>query len=284
MLLVGSSTAWPDGNGRILDMRRTFFGIHRVVRDGDSRFTDLYQGTTATTLHDRQSLAAPDEPLTYYHRTGPAGDVMRLLPHRNAAVVGLGAGALAAYADCGDDVTFLEIDRGICALASDPNRFTFLSAARDRGAKVNLILGEARLTLADLPDHSLDMLVLDAFSGGGAIPTHLLTREAGQLYLRKLKADGVIAMHVSNAYLDLRPVVAALAADRRCACLMRCDAEVTPTEMAGGKLPSQWVVLSPSRAALQPLERTSRWRAVPSHFRAWTDDYCDVPGAMRWGR
>jgi hypothetical protein len=285
MLLAAALTAWPDGNGRVLQTQRTFFGIHRVARDEGNRFTDLFEGTTAAALHDRQSLAAPDEPVAYYHRTGPAGDVMRLLPHRRAAVVGLGAGSLATYAGCGEEFTFLEIDRAVCALASDANRFTFLSAARDRGAKVDVILGEARLTLADLPDHSLDMLVLDAFSGGGgAIPTHLLTREAGQLYLRKLKPDGVIAIHVSNAYLDLRPVAAALAADRRCACLMRCDTDVSPAEMAGGKLPSQWVVLAPSRAALQPLEHISRWRAVPSHFRAWTDDYCDVLGAMRWSR
>jgi hypothetical protein len=281
MLLAAASTAWPDGNGRVLETQRSFFGIHRVVRDEGNRFTDLYQGAT---ILERQSVKAPDEPLTYYHRAGPAGDVMRLLPHDRTAIVGLSAGSLAAYAGCGDDFTFFEVDPTVRTLAEDSGHFTFLPAARERGAKIDIVLGDARLTLGDLPDHSLDMLVLDAFSGGGAIPSHLLTREAGQLYLRKLKEDGVIAMHVSNAYMDLRPVAAALAADRRCACLMRCDTEVSPAEMAGGRLPSQWVVLAPKRAALQPLEQTGRWRAVPSHSRAWTDDYSDVLGAMRWSR
>jgi hypothetical protein len=283
MLLASGSTANPDRNGRILGARRSFLGVHRVVRDEGNRFTDLYQGTALTMIRDRQSLAAPDEPLTYYHRTGPVGDVMRLLPHRRAAIVGLGAGSLAAYAEHGDEFTFLEMDEAACVLAD--RHFTFLTAARERGVKIDIVLGEARLTLGDLPDHSLDMLVLDAFGdGGGGVPTHLLTREAAQIYLRKLKAGGVIAMHVSNIHMDLRAVAAALAADRRCACLTRCDMDVAPSEMAAGKLPSQWVVLAPSRAALQRLEQSGRWRAVPSHSRAWTDEYSDVLGAVRWGR
>jgi spermidine synthase len=124
-------------------------------------------------------------------------------------VVGLGAGALAAYAAPGERWTFFEIDPAVIAIARDPRLFTYLADALRRGA-VRVVAGDARVSLAAVADGSFDLLVLDAFSSD-SIPAHLLTREALALYLRKLAPRGVMAFHISNRTLDLEPVVAAAA-------------------------------------------------------------------------
>src|SRR5690606_11881108 len=125
-------------------------------------------------------------------------------------VIGLGVGSMAAYATPEEDWTFLEIDPAVIDVATRTNWFTFLRESHARS--IEIIEGDARLRLEELPDTTFDLLVLDAFSSD-AIPVHLLTREALALYLRKLQPDGWIVAHISNRYLDLESVWAALAAD-----------------------------------------------------------------------
>ena len=149
---------------------------------------------------------------------------------------------------------------------------------------MDVVLGDARLTLRDADDAANDLIVLDAFSGD-AVPVHLLTREAVGLYLRKLSARGVLAVHISNIYLDLKPVLAALAQDAGCVCLSRDDLDVSPAEMGAGKSPSQWVVLAREGAAMRSLREDDRWRACSvAGGQVWTDDFSNVLGVMRWRR
>src|SRR5262249_38021787 len=156
-----------------------------------------------STLHGRQSLDPKrrGEPLAYYHPSGPIGRVFDIFQQkqvpRNMAVIGLGAGALACYAQPGERITFYEIDPAVYRIASDPRYFTYLPDAEQRGAKVAVVLGDARLRLREGPDGAFGLIVVDAFSSD-AIPIHLLTEEAFALYLSKLAEGGLLAVHISN--------------------------------------------------------------------------------------
>ena len=123
------------------------------------------------------------------------------------AVIGLGTGALACRGSAGTTVTYYEIDADIARIARDPSLFNYISEC---APKTQIVIGDARLTLADAPDGTYDLLFVDAFIGA-AIPIHLLTREALELYFRKLKPNGIVAMHVSNRNLELASVVAGIA-------------------------------------------------------------------------
>ncbi|HEV8060862.1 MAG TPA: fused MFS/spermidine synthase, partial [Gemmataceae bacterium] len=208
VLLVGALS--PGIHGRLLDRERSFFGIHRVMIDPTGHFRQLVHGNT---IHGRQSLdpAQRREPLSYYHRMGPIGQVFTYGNEagilKNVGIVGLGAGSLAAYGQAGQTITYYEIDPVVKRIAMDDSLFTFMT---DSKAKMNVVLGDARLTLAGAPDGSFDLLVLDAFTSD-AIPIHLMTREAMQIYKRKLAPEGILAINISNRYLDLEPVVARLA-------------------------------------------------------------------------
>jgi hypothetical protein len=276
--------------GEILAVRRSFFGIHRVVRNADGPFNDLYHGTT---VHGRQFVNAggmPSDPtiaLTYYHRTGPIGQIMSRQSAAGEAnrvtVVGLGVGSLAAYARRGTQLTYYEIDPAVRWVAADSGYFSFLRSAENRGATVRIVMGDARLTLQDAPNHSCDLLVLDAFCGD-AIPVHLLTREAMRIYTDKLADNGILAIHVSNMYLDLLPVCSALVADAGCVGMFQNDLNVSPREAAGGKSASQWVIVAKSPQPLKYLQTDPRWKPLPSASRTsvWTDDFSNILSVFRW--
>src|SRR6185369_5450163 len=141
-------------------------------------------------------------------------------------------------------------------LARDDRYFTFL---RDSPANLQVVLGDARLSLTTQPDGAFDVLVLDAYSSD-AIPVHLVTREALALYLRKLAPGGVLAFHISNLHLDLEPVFANLAHDSGLACLTRDDTDVSAELRALGKAPSIWLVMARRAEELAPLARNPRWQ------------------------
>ncbi|MBK6307825.1 MAG: fused MFS/spermidine synthase [Gemmatimonadetes bacterium] len=219
---------------------RSFFGVYRVRHWQNYRL--LQHGTTT---HGGQSLLMrrTTEPLTYYHRDGPLGDLFRLTTDsvgpRQVALVGLGTGTTACYARPGEQWTYYEIDPLVVAIARSPQLFTYL---RDCQPDVRIILGDARLSLASAPDSSFDLITLDAFSSD-AIPVHLLTREALQLYARKLRPGGIVAFHISNRYLDLRPVLVELARDARLAGAS-VDRDVTPEQKEQLFYGSRWVALA----------------------------------------
>ncbi|MCY7418113.1 MAG: fused MFS/spermidine synthase [Chloroflexi bacterium] len=264
--LAGASPLFAD---------RTFFGVHRVIAEGDRH---IY--LSGATIHGAE-LTTPDgavTPLSYYHRTGPAGQVFAMLgqrgtPVQDVGVIGLGAGALSAYGEKGQAFTFYEIDPVVIRIASDPSLFTYV---RDSKATVHLIEGDGRLRIAEAPDDAFDVIVLDAFSSD-AIPAHLVTREAFQLYEQKLRPRGVILAHVTNSYLDVRAVVAGGAQSVGMVGLAQTDADLAaapPDE----KQVSNWVVLARTPVDLGALVDDPRWMPLDELDRTvlWTDDFSDI--------
>jgi hypothetical protein len=276
-------------SGQVLLIRRSFYGIHRIVRNPVGPFNDIFHGTT---VHGRQFVDAEGTPcqattaLTYYTRTGPIGQLLTQTlgtnPAKRVSVVGLGVGSLAAYTNRGTELTYFEIDPTVRWLAEDSGYFSFLKEARNRGTIVRIIVGDARLTLRQMPSRSCDVLVIDAFCGD-AVPVHLLTRQAMSIYLDKLDDQGVLAFHISNIYLDLLPICSALAADSGCTGMYRSDLNVSPLESAQGKCASQWVVVARNRVALDMLNSDPRWQPLPpTQQRVWTDDFSNILSIFRW--
>jgi hypothetical protein len=271
---------------------RNFYGVLQVTtnRESGREYYCLYSGTT---LHGQQAADGPDrgEPLAYYHRSGPAGQVFAAYngdadTPRDVVVIGLGAGALAAYARPGQRVTFCEIDPRTADLCRDGRYFTYWADAQKRGARLRLKSGDARLTLRDEDQSGQEkygILVVDAFSSD-AVPTHLIDREALALYLRRLDDDGIVLFHISNLNIDLEPVLANLARDAGLAGLMRDD----PSGGVAGKAASTWAALArkKERLAKLPSEGPTGWREMRPDpaVGVWTDDYSNLLGVLRLGR
>ena len=265
----------------ILLRERNFFGVREVREDTDKQLRKLMHGTTS---HGAQSTVPSrrSEPVSYYHRAGPIGDVFRALPPvpgRRVGIIGLGAGGLAAYAGAEEEWTFYEIDPDIARVARDTNYFTYL---RDTPAKTDVVLGDGRLSLARVPDHYYDMLVLDAFSSD-AIPTHLLTLEALSLYRKKLSDTGVLVLHLSNRYLNLEPVVGRLIQGTGAVGLIRADTDRTPELEASGDV-SIWAAIASEHSHLGPLQNNPKWRPlrVRESVALWTDDFSNIFSVFIW--
>jgi spermidine synthase len=276
-VLLASGT-YTSNFGRVLYQHRNYFGILRVTDVASGNFHRLIHGHT---LHGQQSLepGRRREPLTYYHRTGPIGQVFDVFHSRPAkrsvAVAGLGAGTLACYAERGESWTFYEIDPAVERVARNPNYFTFLKDCR--ADSLETILGDARLKLKDAPEQGYGLIVLDAFSSD-AIPTHLLTREAAELYRSKLAEGGLVAVHISNSYIDLVGVLGALARDVGLKCLVRRDLNLSVDDIQLGKEPSIWAVMSAHDVDFGGLSRDSTWQTPRASVdeTGWTDDFSNV--------
>ncbi|HJR03487.1 MAG TPA: fused MFS/spermidine synthase, partial [Methylomirabilota bacterium] len=268
---------------------RSFFGVLRISRDRDPKgYTELRHGTT---LHGRQSLepSRRTEPLSYYQPKGPIGQLFTELDRRpgavRMAVIGLGTGTLAAYAKPGDRVTFYEIDRLVRDVAFDRRYFTYAADARDRGASVRLELGDARIRLdavrQERPEERYDVILVDAFTSD-AIPVHLLTREALRLYFDVLGPRGIVALHISNRYLRLEPVVANLAADRGYARLLQHG----DTGDVRGGVEASWALLARRPEDFGELASDSRWTVASllpePAVGTWTDDFHNLLSVFKW--
>jgi hypothetical protein len=264
----------------VLLQRRSFFGIYRVRQILE--YTVLQHGTTT---HGGQSRRPERrlEPLTYYYREGPLGQIFEHVaadrPLRRVAAVGLGAGTIACYGRPGEQWTFYEIDPLVERIARNPRLFTYLRACPPT---VDVVIGDARLSLQRAPDASFDLIILDAFSSD-AIPVHLLTREALALYLRKLHDDGAVAFHISNRYLDLRPVLIAAANEARIPGA-HGDKSIGTEDRARLYYGSRWIVMAKRPATLGALVQLDDWDPLPPGpaGRVWTDDYSDVLGVLKW--
>jgi SAM-dependent methyltransferase len=280
--MLSASALTRPAYGTVLHAERTFFGSYHVSEDAARRFRALYHGTT---LHGLQALDSTRqrEPLTYYHRAGPFGQAFerlaRLRGASDVAVVGLGVGSLAAYASEFQQWTFYEIDPAVERIARDNRYFGFLDAC---GSRCRVVLGDARLSLARA-DARFDLIVLDAFSSD-SIPMHLVTREAFELYLQRLKPGGMLMFHVSNRYLRLGDVLGRLAGDRGLAGLEQAQ-HVDATATADGQTDSDWVIVSADRDALASLAADARWTLLspPQQTPLWTDDFSNILAALRFG-
>jgi SAM-dependent methyltransferase len=264
----------------VLLAERTFFGRYKVMHYRlDGGFHVLRHGST---LHGAQSLEPwrRREPLTYYLLHGPLGKIFSATAEkagrRRVAVVGLGTGTSAAYARPGEEWTFYEIDPGIVRIARDTAYFRYLS---DSPARTRVVLGDARLSLARETDRQFDLILLDAFSSD-AIPVHLMTREALRTYLDRLAPGGLIVFHVSNRYLDLEPVVAALARDAR----LVARVGTGPRDRRTYESSATWIALGRAEADLGPLMADSYfWTPrLRDGVEPWTDDYSSLLTVFDW--
>ncbi len=200
--------------------------------------------------------------------------------YRKVGVVGLGIGSLAAYAKPDQHWTFFELDPAVIHLARNADYFTFLHDCRAQS--LDVIPGDARLQLARLPDHSFDVLVLDAFSSD-AIPIHLLTIEAMNLYQQKLARGGILLFHVSNRYLDLPPILGRLSQGAQPALIAKVydDRGISDEQKRDGKDPSIWVLMARQPKDFGILAHTWTQIKVPPRTSLWSDDHANVLGAFR---
>lgn len=298
-VILGISTFREESNDEVKTVytERSFFGILKVEQRGNQtrlvhgttlhgtqinekfkphwadefqRFTALNPWDNVVVFGTQLAFDPRQEPLTYYHRTGPVGAMFHQLRTRkdgadanaHVAMVGLGTGSASCYAQKGQKLTFYEIDPAVKRIVETPwmvmnpdevkegkpakmGPFTYVDDARKRGAEIDFKMGDARLKLKEDSDRKYALLLVDAFSSD-SIPVHLLTNEAVALYLDRLTDDGILALHISNKFVRLEPVVAAIAKHHGLvARVWNDDAEGRP-----GKTASSWVALARKPEAL----------------------------------
>jgi len=265
---------------------RSFFGLMRVAAPIDDRLGGpvnvLMHGTT---LHGAQPTDPRFAcmPTLYYAPSTPLGQVMQGLQLRNegrgvtVGVVGQGSGAMAGYKRAEDRLTYFEIDPMVDRLSRNPEWFTFISDCAD--GTVRTVLGDARLSMAHEAAGSYDYLVIDAFSSD-AVPTHLLTEEAIAGYLKLLRPDGVLLLHLSNRNLDItRPAQAAAVALGVPYLHQLYDESPTAPDMAEAS--TEAMILSPTEAGLAQFREDPRWAVLSdTKVKPWTDDYVNLFGSL----
>jgi hypothetical protein len=260
---------------------RNFYGVLNIYRhefaDPSLNLVELVHGRTAHGMQFLQPERAA-QPTLYYTPASGVGRAFRVLQpgKRRVGVVGLGAGTLAAYGRPGDSFVFYELNPAVQRLAR-----TYFTYLKDSAAQTSVVLGDARLSLEREPAQEFDLLVLDAFNGD-SIPIHLLTQEAFELYRRHLEPNGLIAVHISNASLDLEPVLGRLAA--RLGYTTRVI-EQPETDEPRGILPSTWLLMSQNPAfaeapAVRDAARPPRSSAAQGAL--WTDDFSGLFAVLRW--
>ncbi|NNG05136.1 MAG: fused MFS/spermidine synthase [Inquilinus sp.] len=281
-VVLGAMALSIAGDGTVISRERSFFGVYTVVTLDEDRFLGLINGTT---VHGAQHVdpARRGEPLTYYHRDGPVGQVFEALGGvgrpASVGVVGLGVGAIACYRIDGQDWVYYEIDPAVTALARDTRYFDFLARC---APDVPVVHGDARLSLKAEPNGRFDILILDAFASD-AIPVHLVTREAVALYLDKLTPDGLLLFHISNRSIELEPMLASLMRDAGLEARIQTH-RPSDESRADYAVPSEWVVAARTADALATVDEGAGWRELTSSedMRPWTDDYSHILGLIKW--
>ncbi len=299
-LLMCATVVWLPSSVRQGDAQRSFFGVYRVRQLADN--TGIYHTLNhGTTLHGSQRIwdkagkrIDDTTPTTYYYPGSPIAKTIAKRREILAAkgekgrygIVGLGTGSSACHKREGETWRFFEIDPMVISIASDPKNFTFISKCGEGPEgqrKLDIAIGDARLTMAKEADASFDLLIIDAFSSD-AIPVHMLTKEAVQLFLDKLKPDGVVLLHTSNRYLDLNSVLGAIKKElpEGTAGIAAIDQKAAP---GIGQSASSNAIFAKSEAVLEPYRPVvgTVQELDDNGLRAWTDDYSDILGAWRRG-
>ena len=254
------------GDSAGIHQERDFYGVTRVESPPDAFVHVLKNGSS---VRAAQLTLDPRSPTTYYGRGGPLGQLLAGLPDarvtQHAAIVGLGAGTAACLSRPGNQWTFFETDPAVVRVARDKGVFTFL---RDCPGTNDVQQGDGRLELAKRPDGDYGLIVIDQFIGT-AIPVHLLTREAMDLYSRKLAPGGVIAFNASSRHFDLAPALGNVAQAAGLSCRVQANG-------------SRWVAMARRPA---DLGRAASWLSCPLDrgTRTWTDDYSNLTAALHLG-
>jgi spermidine synthase len=269
-----------DGERNLVRMRN-FYGTLRVSEELDPPFTEVTRTLThGVIIHGTQIFTDElrNTPTTYYSHDSGVGlalDFCCADRPRRVGLIGLGAGTLAAYGRKGDVFRFYDINPLVPRIAR-----TWFSYLRDSAATIEIVPGDARLSLAAEPPQNYDVLVVDAFSGD-AIPVHLLTSQALELYQRHLAPGGIIAVHISNRYLDLGPVVQQ---ESKHAGLQAVWVNVSQDDDSTGAFGSDWVLVTANTEFLSRKEVDEVSDPVPEQpgLRLWTDDYNSVLPLLKW--
>ncbi len=278
ILLVNSPLTEHLSDHHILQ-ERNFFGVLRVIDSEDQSLRNFLHGTT---LHGAQPKQADQRlmQMTYYNPVGPLGDVFRILDREAPAPqkiggIGLGVGTIACYTQTDRSFDFYEIDPAVARIAEDKNLFTYLS---DCGSPYQIILGDGRLTLNNAQDGLYDLLIIDAFSSDN-IPMHLITLEAFQGYMKKVKPNGMIIFNTSNRFIDLEPQLAALSAATKVPSLIKYSSSgpVSPDSTLRYTA-AEYIVFTPDPDKLIRLRTLDNWTptTLKPGFRIWTDDYANI--------
>ena len=283
LVMIALSSQWIARGYDWTFSERSFFGVMRVANVQDPRLGgDVHVLMHGTTLHGAQARHGHNEcaPTLYYNVATPIGQSALMVQQRGPArigVVGQGSGAMAAYKRPVDRMTFFEIDPAVDRLSRDPKWFTYISKCAE--GPIDTVLGDARLTLNHQPAGSYDLLIIDAFSSD-AVPTHLLTAEAIQGYLRLLKPNGVVLLHLSNRNLEITLPAIAAAQQLGVPSLHQIYYEGTESpDMSEAS--TEALILSPTAQGLADFSRDPRWTAPgQTSVRPWTDDYVNLFGAL----
>jgi hypothetical protein len=285
VLLGTSATAVVRVNealNEVIAIQRNFYGVVRIREYGRNDPATLERVLIHGRVMHGQQFMAPErrhKPTSYYAEGSGVGRLLRALADRpiDVGAVGLGAGTIATYGKSGDHYRFYEIDPHIVDAAH--RHFTFIG---DSAATVDVAIGDGRLLLQQEDSRRFDVLVVDAFSGD-SIPVHLLTREAMMLYRERLKPGGVIALHVSNSHLDLRPVVGRIAAELGLQLAYIADGGVDGDV---GTSASDWILLANDRSVLdlEPIRQAAVPMPERAGARAWSDDYSNILQVLSFGR
>jgi hypothetical protein len=279
--------AYPADDGRV-ETVRSFFGVHKIMVTPHGQYHVLMHGTT---IHGAEKFQNNDgtpvtgrpEPITYYHKDGGIGQAITAIRERKGAplrvaVIGLGSGTLTCAAEPGETWKFFEIDQSMVDTARDPKYFTYI---RDCEPDLNPVIGDARLTFAKEPDGVYDLIIVDAYSSD-AIPIHLATREAMEIYKHKLAPQGAVVMHVSNRHLELSSVVVGIAEAND---LKSWVYDEDPGRDNEYIFATSVVVCAREEADVGSLASSDEWELTEADKkqRVWTDDYSNVLAAV-WRR
>ena len=279
--------AYPSDDGRV-ETVRSFFGVHKIVVTSNSQYHVLMHGTT---IHGAEKFRNDDgtpvtgrpEPITYYHKDGGIGQAISAIRERKGgslrvAVIGLGSGTLTCASEPGEDWKFFEIDQSMVDTARDPKYFTYIQNCEPN---LNPVIGDARLTFTREADGVYDLIIVDAYSSD-AIPIHLATEEAMEIYKSKLAPQGAVVMHVSNRHLELSSVVVGIADANDLKSWVYSEDSGRDNEYI---FSTTVVVSAREEADVGKLASSNQWALTEAEDdqRVWTDDYSNVLGAV-WRR
>jgi hypothetical protein len=278
---------YPSDDGRV-ETVRSFFGVHKIVVTPNGQYHVLMHGTTIHGAekfrnNDTSPVTGRPEAITYYHKDGGIGQAISAIRERKGgpirvAVIGLGAGTLTCASEPGEDWKFFEIDQTMVDTARDPRYFTFIQNCEP---DLKPVIGDARLTFAKEPDGIYDLIIVDAYSSD-AIPIHLATEEAMEIYKQKLAPQGAVVMHVSNRHLELSSVVVGIADANDLKSWVYSEDSGRDNEYI---FSTSVVVSAREEADVGALASSDKWALTEAedHQRVWTDDYSNVLGAV-WRR
>ncbi len=260
-----------------IDYERSFFGSYTIFDRNGGEHGPFRHFSHGTTSHGVQSLDddLKATPLAYHHPDGPVGQVLETIPHERVGVMGLGAGAMAAYADEGEQFVFYEIDPAVKHVAQE--YFTYLEEC---GEACKVVIGDGRKKIEQTEDDSFDIIFMDAYSSD-AVPTHLMTREAFEIYFSKLDDDGVLVLNVSNRYLDLEGVVGGLAEEMDLATRSQLH-RVTHEQSRKEIYPSNYTIVARDEGDLRGIADHERWDGTEAEELVWTDDYTNIATIVKW--